>query len=127
MTETSVILQLKPESVAPDYKYARPYAGSNIEELEKIAKENDWPGYFGDPAHANPSLGAKIYQQWLVLAKDLVNDVLNGKDYRKRPRHADLTSGDPADIAAKKENARLEAQHAAWLEKHGARDSALNR
>jgi hypothetical protein len=70
------------------------------------------------PALANASLGMKIYQQWLAQAKDLVKQVLTGKDYRKLPRYGDLTSGDPADIAAAKENARLEAEHAAWLQKH---------
>ena len=118
MTETSVILALKPEWVALDYKTARPYAGPNIEELESIAKEKNWPGYFGDPALANEKLGTKIYQQWLAQAEELVSQVLSGKDYRKMPRYGDLTSGDPADIAAAEENARLEAQHAAWLRKH---------
>ena len=117
MTETSVILALKPEWVASDYKTARPYAGP-IDELERIAKEKEWPGYFGDPALANASLGTKIYEQWLAQAKELVTQILAGKDYRKMPRYGDLTSGDPADIAAAKENSRLEAQHAAWLQKH---------
>jgi creatinine amidohydrolase len=123
MTETSVILALKPEWVASDYKTAKPYAGPNIDELERIAKENEWPGYFGDPALANASLGTKIYEQWLAQAKDLVTQVLTGKDYRKMPRYGDLTSGDPADIAAAKENARLETQHAAWLQKHPLKTS----
>lgn len=118
MTETSVILALKPEWVALDYKTAKPYAGQNIEELESIAKEKNWPGYFGDPALANGNLGTKIYQQWLAQAEELVSQVLTGKDYRKMPRYGDLTSGDPADIAAAEENGRLEAQHAAWLRKH---------
>jgi creatinine amidohydrolase/Fe(II)-dependent formamide hydrolase-like protein len=118
MTETSVILALKPEWVASDYKTAKPYAGQNIVELEKLAKEKEWPGYFGDPALANASLGMKIYEQWLAQAKELVTQILAGKDYRNMPRYGDLTSGDPADIAAAKENGRLEAQHAAWLQKH---------
>jgi len=118
MTETSVILALKPEWVASDYKSAKPYAGPNLDELERIAKEKQWPGYFGDPALANESLGMKIYGQWLAQSEGLVTQILAGKDYRKMPRYGDLTSGDPADIAAAKENARLEAQHAAWLQNH---------
>jgi creatinine amidohydrolase/Fe(II)-dependent formamide hydrolase-like protein len=118
MTETSVILALKPEWVASDYKTAKPYAGPSIEELEKIAKQNDWPGYFGDPALGTASLGTKIYQQWLAQGKELVTQVLAGNNYRKLQRYGDLTSGDPADIAAANENARLEAQHASWLQKH---------
>jgi creatinine amidohydrolase/Fe(II)-dependent formamide hydrolase-like protein len=123
MTESSVILALKPEWVASDYKTAKPYAGPSLEELEKIAKEKDWPGYFGDPALATPSLGTKIYQQWLAQAKELVTLVLAGNDYRKMPRYGDLTSGDPADIVAASENARLEAQHAIWLQKHAVTTS----
>ena len=117
-TETSVILALKPEWVASDYKTAKPYTGQSVEDLEKIAKKNDWPGSFGDPALATQSLGTRIYQQWLAQAKELVTQVLAGNDYRKMSRYADLTANDPADIAAANENARLEAQHATWLQKH---------
>jgi creatinine amidohydrolase/Fe(II)-dependent formamide hydrolase-like protein/ketosteroid isomerase-like protein len=124
MTETSVILALKPEWVAPDYKTAKPYAGANIEELEKIAKAQDWPGYFGDPALATASLGTKIYQQWLTQAKELVSQVLAGKDYRKLPRYGDLYAGDPADAAAARQNAALEQQHLTWVAKQ--HDSAID-
>jgi len=118
MTETSVILALKPEWVTPDYKTARPHAGANIDELERIAKEKDWPGYFGNPSLATASLGRKIYQQWLTQAKELVSQVLSGQDYRKLPRYGDLYSGDPADVAAAKQNAALEEKHASWIRNH---------
>ena len=118
MTETSVILALKPEWVAPGYKTAAPHAGATPAELGKIAETKDWPGYFGDPSLATASLGLKIYNQWLTQGKELVSQILAGKDYRKLPRYGDLNAGDPADVAAARQNAQLEEQHAAWLSKH---------
>jgi ketosteroid isomerase-like protein len=122
MTETSVILALKPEWVAPDYKTATPHAGANIEELEKIAEAKDWPGYFGDPSLATAALGKTIYEEWLKQSKELVSQVLAGKDYRSLSRYGDIYSGDPADAAAAKQNAVLEEQHTGWVaRRHDAR------
>ena len=120
MTETSVILAPETRVGYLRLQDRKPYPGVNNDELAQIAKEKNWPGYFGDPSLATASLGMKIYQQWLAQAKELVSQVLAGKDYRKMPRFGDLYAGDPADIAAAKANTRLEEQHAAWLQKHSA-------
>src|SRR5947209_7050857 len=118
MTETSVILALKPEWVATDYKSAKPNSGSSIDELGQIAKVKDWPGYFGDPARANASLGKKIYAQWLAKSEELISVVLSGANYRNMPRYGDVYADDPADAAAVKNNQKLQDQHDAWLKAH---------
>jgi creatinine amidohydrolase len=117
MTETSWILALKPQAVAPDYKTAVPYSGTSIDELEKIAARKDWPGYFGAPALASVELGQKMYDQWVQRGTELVNHVLNGQDYRKLPRYGDLYGNDPADSAAASVNRKLELQHEASVKK----------
>lgn len=117
MTETSWILALKPQAVAPDYKAAPPYAGESIQELEQIASREDWPGYFGAPSLASAELGQKMYHQWVQHGTELVNRVLNGEGYRNLPRYGDLYANDPADIAAASVNQKLESQHETWLSK----------
>ena len=117
MVETSWILALKPQAVAPDYKEAVPYSGKSIEELGEIASRKDWPGYFGAPALASAELGQKAYAEWVQRGTELVNKILDGKDYRKLPKYGDLFADDPGDAAAKVVNQKLEAQHEAWLKK----------
>jgi creatinine amidohydrolase len=118
MTESSVILALKPEWVSSDLKKARPQSGANIQALVEIAKAKEWPGYFGDPALAHATLGKKTYDQWLAKSEGLVSAVLAGEDYRKMPRYGDIYADDPADAAARRVNALLQAQHDAWLKAH---------
>jgi creatinine amidohydrolase/Fe(II)-dependent formamide hydrolase-like protein len=79
MTETSIVLALKPELVASDYKTATPQTGANMEELLKIAEAKDWPGYFGDPALATASFGIRTYEQWLALGKEFVSQISQGR------------------------------------------------
>jgi creatinine amidohydrolase/Fe(II)-dependent formamide hydrolase-like protein len=124
MTETSVVLALKPEWVSPDYKKAIPQSGNSIEALEEIAKRKDWPGYFGDPARATRSLGTRIYQQWLTKSQELVSTILAGADYREMPRYGDIYAGDPADAAASRVNAELQARHEAWISQRIERTKA---
>jgi len=86
--------------------------------LGKIAKAQDWRGYFGDPSLSTPQLGEQIYAQWLSQGKELISQVLAGSDYRKLPRYGDLYADDPADAAVKLVNAQLSSQHEAWLKQH---------
>jgi len=117
MAETSWILALKPDAVAPDYKAAAPYSGKSILELEQIASHKGWPGYFGAPSLASAELGQKMYDQWVERGTELVNRMLNGEDYRKLHRYGDLYADDPADIAATSVNQKLESRHETWLRK----------
>lgn len=115
MNETSWILALKPQAVAPDYKNAVPHSGKSIQQLEQIAERKDWPGYFGAPGLASPELGTKMYTQWVERGVELINQILDGRQYRTLKRYGDLYGDDPADAAAASVNEKLESQHAAWL------------
>jgi hypothetical protein len=117
MTETSWILALKPQAVAPDYETAVPHSGKSIQELEQIALRKDWPGYFGAPSLASPELGQKMYDQWVERGTELVGQILDGRQYGKLKRYGDVYRDDPADAAASSVNEKLESQHEAWLRK----------
>lgn len=121
MTETSVVMALRPAAVRPGLKAAPSKAGQSMEELERIASAPDWPGYFGAPALASAALGRSIYNQWLARSRDLVLQILAGEDYRKLPRIAELYADDPADAAAATVNRELEAKHEAWLQERAGR------
>ena len=123
MMETSVILALQPKLVAADYKSAPAQTAHSMQELEKVASSPRWPGYFGAPALASAELGGKIYEQWFTWSKDFVFQILDGHDYRKLTRYADLYADDPADKAAEAVNQRFEAQHEAWLKRGAAQKS----
>jgi len=58
-----------------------------------------------------------MYGQWVQRGTDLVNHILDGDDYRKLARYAELYADDPADAAASSVSRKLELQHEAWLKK----------
>lgn len=120
MTETSVILALRPEAVAPEFRSAIPQTGHSMAELQQIAAVDTWPGYFGAPALATPELGQKVYGLWIERAKELVLGVLSGRPYADLPRYGTIYADDPADAAAAVVNSEMERQHQAWLAKRGA-------
>lgn len=116
LTETSVILALKPSAVAPDFRSAQPQTGHSMAELQKIAAAPSWPGYFGAPGLASEALGHKIYEQWLESAKRLVLGMLRGDNsHIGLPRYSILYGDDPADAAAVPVNDEAERRHQQWL------------
>jgi creatinine amidohydrolase/Fe(II)-dependent formamide hydrolase-like protein len=123
MVETSWILALEPRMVAPDYKSAVPFAGKSIKDLEEIASRKDWPGYFGSPALASAPLGQQMYSQWVECGTDLINSILDGRDYRKFPRYGTMYADDSADAAAVSVNEKLALQHQTWLMKLNSKPS----
>ncbi len=55
--ETSRMLAVRPDLVDPAYKQARPLTGHNFDDLTRIGKAPDWPGYFGSPRLASKEFG----------------------------------------------------------------------
>lgn len=68
MSETSEILFLHPELVAPGYQGARPHPGSDWRQLVNRGASAGWPGYFGAPALAQAWRGAALLE---AQARDL--------------------------------------------------------
>jgi pimeloyl-ACP methyl ester carboxylesterase/creatinine amidohydrolase/Fe(II)-dependent formamide hydrolase-like protein len=68
MDETSLLLHLRPDVVAPTYKDAPVVTGHSLKESFEVAKAADWPGYLGSPRLANAAIGEKIWRSAPIFA-----------------------------------------------------------
>ena len=123
LIETSIILFLRRDLVAPGYVNARSFTGRSISELIPEAEKTNWPGYFGAPRHARADIGAAAMTSISTAMAGLALKILDGYDYRQLPRYGDVTKNDPGNagidrraVADEQENERKQA---AWLEKRG--------
>jgi len=96
MSETSEMLFLHPELVAPGYQQARPLPGSDRRQLVDRAASAGWPGYFGAPALGEAWRGAALLDAQARDLSDLANQILNDLNYRPLPRKADQQLQDAA-------------------------------
>jgi creatinine amidohydrolase len=99
MSETSRILFLRPDLVDPARGKALPFAGNAFGELTRIAKADDWPGYFGSPRLATAAFGAQVMRDRASRYNALALAILNGMDDRGIPRYADVALKEQADVA----------------------------
>lgn len=88
--ETSLLYFLKPDLLAPDYRQAVSWTSHSIPELVQNAKTKGWPGYFGAPRLASAALGAQMFLRKSAKANETALAILDGADYRKIPRYADV-------------------------------------
>ncbi len=121
LVETSIILFLRPDLVAPGYVNALSFSGRSIGELIPAAENANWPGYLGAPRHAEADMGAVAMTSISTAMSGLALRILDGYDYRQIPRYGDVTKNDPANVridrravADEQENERKQA---AWLQK----------
>lgn len=125
LRETSDVLFHRPDLVAPGYRNAKSLTGGDMADLVRLAREDDWPGYFGAPRLASTSFGAVAWQSFAEKARATVLAILDGDDYRSLLRYADVADQDPATLAVNLEDAaqddRVAAQHGRWLESKGLR------
>lgn len=63
MEETSAILYLRPNLVDAKYTSANPFPGDNMRTFIEIAKDKDWPGYFGSVRLASGELGKVAWRK----------------------------------------------------------------
>ena len=121
--ETSDVLFVRPDLVDPAYRRARPMTGANFADLVKMARQDDWPGYFGSPRLASAARGAKDFELTLAQLTELAVRILEGYDYRRLPRYAKTMLQDPSeaavDHAALAHDAEQERRQRAWLRKKG--------
>ena len=82
MSETSQILFLRPDLVAPGYREAQPQTGTNWQELVDRGVADEWPGYFGAPTLATASRGARILRSKAADLSSLAVQILDGFDYQ---------------------------------------------
>ena len=119
MDETSLMLYLRPELVAPGYRTAPVVTGKTTQESFAVARRPDWPGYLGSPRLGTAALGEQIWKSFAAAATKVTLDVLDGTDPAQYTRYADLLGRNALfrpwiDSTAARDSVR-EAAHRAWL------------
>ncbi len=122
VSETSRTMHLHPELVASEIVNARAVTARDFSKINSLAKSQDWPGYFGSPAHASAELGEKLLQNSDSLLIKMANDILDGKDEKEFQRFADFMSSIP-EVGAIQEQSRkreekMRRQQQEWLSKN---------
>jgi creatinine amidohydrolase/Fe(II)-dependent formamide hydrolase-like protein len=115
--ETSDILFLRPDLVAPGYRAAPSFPGQEHEDLVRIAQAPSWPGYFGAPKQATAAEGQLRVQRQSNVAADYMWRIVEGADEREIPRYATARpeSSMKVDRAALAAEQAREDRLAAWL------------
>lgn len=115
MRETSEVLFLRPDLVAPTYATAMPYNAPDRAQMRATATAPNWPGYFGSPRRASAAFGAIVTKQISSMTVALALRILDGFDYRQIQRLGDTGPNDPitqAALAHDEESARRQSE---WL------------
>jgi creatinine amidohydrolase/Fe(II)-dependent formamide hydrolase-like protein len=119
MDETSLMLFLRPDLVAPTYKQAPVVTGRSLTESFDVAKAASWPGYLGSPRLASAAFGEKIWNSFVAAATGQTMKILEGPDPAAFPRYADDLEKNPLYRAwinaATARDERLEAKQRAWI------------
>lgn len=117
--ETSDILFIRPDLVAPGYRTAPSLPGKNWDELVTVARSPGWPGYFGAPRQASAAEGQARIQQRGKVAADLMWRVVEGGDLRDIPRWTAMMAASEAiekvDQAEAAHEQSREERFSAWL------------
>jgi creatinine amidohydrolase/Fe(II)-dependent formamide hydrolase-like protein len=123
MDETSMMLFLRPELVSPKYKTAKPQSSDKMEDLIRIARSKDWPGYFGSPRLANRS---QYEKGWGRASKEAINialKILDGLDERQIVRFGDEMKKSAPDVKLDEESLKheedIKRKQDEWLKKKG--------
>lgn len=122
-SETSRILFLHPELVDDHYKDLRSFGGKSWSDLIEIGKAKGWPGYFGAPRFASSKAGGEILKTLAAKYKQVILDVLDGKDISSLKTIVTERTKDKAALyynneANKHSDQVLQAQQK-WLDKKG--------
>ena len=94
--ETSGILAIRPDLVAPNYKTLPSQAGRSLEELRKIATAPGWQGYLSSPARATAAHGKAVEAWWIDGFTDLILRAVRGENMFV---HARVPETVPAAVA----------------------------
>jgi creatinine amidohydrolase len=121
LIETSAMLFVRPDLVDMGYKKLETLTPNSWEELHSIAREVNWPGYFGAPGLGRSDIGADEMQKAAENINDLALRILDGLDPRNLSSTTD--SQNPALLKLDEEILKLEQSYtdkqARWLESKG--------
>lgn len=110
MDETSLMLYLRPDLVAPDYRKARSVSGKNYDADFAAARQAGWPGYLGAPQLATAAFGQRIWTSFVAATVKTAAEILDGKDPATYPRYLTYLKTLPL--------------YREWIDSANARDSA---
>ena len=123
MDETSLMLYLRPDLVAPDYKTAPVQTGATLDASMQLARSAGWTGYVGSPRLATRELGESIWNALSASAVAYANKVLDGVDTSGTKRYGDLLGAVPAyvkvDEGARQSEDAIARKQAEWLKRRG--------
>jgi len=122
LNETSRLLFLRPDLVNPDYKNAPPITPRDQKHRIEMAKEENWPGYFGSPRLASASFGAKAWRQVSSGTIDLALKILDGFDYKQAASRSERkpVPALAASLKAFREHIqKMERKQQEWLREKG--------
>ena len=78
--ETSGILAVRPDLVAPNYRTLPSQVAHSLEELRKISTAPGWRGYLSSPARATAAHGRAIEAWWIDGFTDLILRAVRGEN-----------------------------------------------
>lgn len=120
--ETSGMLFLHPQWVSPEYVRAPTQTATTFDDLVRLARAADWPGYFGSPKLATASRAGMLTGAAALV--DYTLKILDGLDSRQfRVPNDELRSDNPvlaaisADALARE--LELKRRQEAWLKSKG--------
>ncbi len=123
MDETSMMLFLRADLVNPMYRAAKPQSADTMEDLIRISRTTDWPGYFGSPRLANRSRYSTGWQTASKEAIEIALEILAGSDYEKMVRFADEMKNSEPDVKLDEDSLKHEEEirqrQEGWLKKKG--------
>ena len=93
MDETSWMLALRPDLVAPSFAQATPQSAPDMAGLLPVAEAKGWPGYLGSPRLASEAHGAKVVERVADKAVSAVLQTLDGADPKTMERFATALDG----------------------------------
>ena len=109
MDEHSLMLYLRPDLVAKDYRLATAVSGANYAEDFAVAQQPGWPGYLGAPHLATAAFGQRIWRAFAEATIKTSVEILDGKDPGTYPRYVTYLKKLP--------------QYREWIDSTNARDS----
>jgi creatinine amidohydrolase/Fe(II)-dependent formamide hydrolase-like protein len=107
--EHSLMLHLRPELVATDFREARSITGASYDSSFAVAREPDWPGYIGAPRIASAELGRHIWTTFSTATLRTALEILDGADPVTYPRYLTFLVRNPL--------------YQEWIKSANARDS----
>jgi creatinine amidohydrolase len=86
VSETSVVLAIRPDLVDSGYKKLPGLNWRTMEELWTIASSPGWPGYLSSPAKATAAYGHAVEAWWIQGLSDLILRAARGENFSNAPR-----------------------------------------